>query len=190
VLGRLAVGRGRILEGRGLEHWVVHDAAVGGSVGSGRTNTSRAVAPNLLQLCRGNISTVVGSDRGPELVAASLVNGAEAVSIDNLGLMSDLGVNAQAVEGLGRSLRGEGARLGQENLVLGTSRGSSDGSGPNMRATVVAHRGAVTGRLRVRVVVDSHGIGRRGTVGAARGGGRNRRGALAAVATVGKLVEV
>jgi hypothetical protein len=190
MFDRLSVSGWRILERRRLKHGVVHHATIRRRIRSRGADTSRAVAPDLLKLGRWNISTVVGGNGGPKLVAAGLVDGAEAVSVNDLGLVSYLGVDAEAVEGLGGSLGSKSAWLGQEDLVLSTSRGGGDGCGPNVRAAVVAHWRAMTGWLGVRVVVNSHGICRRGTGGAARGGWRDRWSALAAVAAVRKLVKV
>jgi hypothetical protein len=83
VLGRLAISRrDERREGRWLEDGVHHDAAIGRSVGSGRADSAGAVAPDLLELSRRDIRTVVGSDGSPELLAAGFVDGAEAVSVD------------------------------------------------------------------------------------------------------------
>ena len=73
-------------EGVGLEHGVVHDATIGRGIGSRRANGVGAVAPDLLELSGGNIRTVVGGDRSPELLTAGFVDGAEAVSVDDLRL--------------------------------------------------------------------------------------------------------
>jgi hypothetical protein len=179
-----------ILERRRLEHGVVHQAAIRRGVGGRGTDSAGAVAPNLLKLSRGNIGAVVGGNGGPELVAARLVDGAEAVRVDNLGLVRYFGVDAKSVERLRGSLGSKSARLGQEDLVLGTRRGSADGRGPNVGATVIAHGRAVTGRLRVRIVVHGHAVGL-GLAGGAAGGCRGHRGSsLATVATMRELVKV
>jgi hypothetical protein len=106
MLGRLAVCGRHILEWRRLEHRVVHDVAVRGGVRCGRADSAGAMAPNVLELSGGNIGTVVGGNRGPELVAAGLVDVTKAVGVDDLGLMSDLGVDAQSVERLWRAMWG------------------------------------------------------------------------------------
>jgi hypothetical protein len=139
VLGGFAVHRGCILERRWLERWVDHDATVGRGIGGGRADSTRAMAPNLLKLSRRDIRTVVGSNSSPELIAASLVDGAKAISVNDLGLVSYFGVDAKSIEWLRGTLGCEGAWLGQENLVLGSARGGGHGHGSNVRATVVAH---------------------------------------------------
>jgi hypothetical protein len=100
------------------------------------------------------------------------------------------GVDAKSVERLRGSLGSKSARLGQEDLVLSTRGRSADGRGPDVGAAVVAHGRAVTGRLRVRIVVHGHAVGL-GLAGGAAGSGRGHgRGSLAAVATVRELVKV
>jgi hypothetical protein len=179
-----------ILERRRLEHGVVHQAAIRRGVGGRGTDSAGAVAPNLLKLARGNVGAVVGSNGGPELVAARLVDGAEAVRVDNLGLVRDFGVDAKSVKRLRGSLGSKSARLGQEDLVLGARGRGADGRGPDVGTTVVAHGRAVTGRLRVRIVVHGHAVCL-GLAGGATGSGRGHgRGSLAAVATVRELVKV
>jgi hypothetical protein len=153
VLGGLAVDGRNVLKRRRLEHGVVHQAAIRRRVGGRGTDGAGTVTPNLLELGRGNIGTVVGGNGGPELVAARLVDGAEAVRVDNLGLMRYFRVDAKSVERLRGSLGSKSARLGQENLVLSACRRGADGRRPDVGATVVAHRRAVAGRLRVRVVL-------------------------------------
>jgi hypothetical protein len=153
MLRRLAVCGRHILEWRGLEHRVVHDVAVGGGVRCRRAYSAGAMAPNVLELSGRNIGTVVGGNGGPELVAAGLVDVTKAVGVDDLGLMSDLGVDAQSVERLWRAMWGQRARLGQKDLVLNTSRGVGNRSRSNMRAAIIAHRRAVARGVRVRVVV-------------------------------------
>lgn len=189
VLGGFAVGRRRVgREGRGLENGVVHDAAVGRGVGGRWADGAGAITPDLLELGGGYIGTVVGCDCGPELLTAGFVDGAEAFGINNLGLMGYLGVDAEAIVGLRGSPGSKGAGLGEEDLVLGTAGGGSDGSSPDVRATSVAHWRAVTRGLRVGIVINCHCVSWRGAGGAARGIGRDRRGALAAVATMGQLM--
>jgi hypothetical protein len=123
----------------------VHDAAIRGGIGRRWANSARAMAPNLLELGRRHISAVISGDGGPELLAASLINSAKAVSVDDLGLMNHLGVDAEGVVRLRRLARGKGARLGEQDLVLVTARGSGDRGSPEVRAaTSVAHGRAVT----------------------------------------------
>jgi hypothetical protein len=101
-------------------------------------------APDLLELGRRNIGAVVRSDGSPELLTASLVDGAKALSVDDLWLVSDLGVDAKGVEGLWRVAGSEWARLWQEDLVLVAPRRGSDGSSSVLgAASGVAHGGAV-----------------------------------------------
>jgi hypothetical protein len=121
----------------------VHVAAIGRCVRSRGTNTGGAIAPNFLQLSRRDVRTVVSGNSGPELVTTSLVDGAETISIDDLGLVCNLGVDTQPVEWLGGALRSKCARFGKENLVLSTSGGGSNRCRPDMRASTVAHRRAV-----------------------------------------------
>jgi hypothetical protein len=150
-------------EGVGLEHGVVHDATIGRGIGSRRANGVGAVAPDLLELSGGNIRTVVGGDRSPELLTAGFVDGAEAVSVDDLRLMGYLGVDAETVEWLWRTTGSEGARLGKKDLVLRSAWGGGDGVGANMRTARVAHRRAVARRLRVGVLFRSHRVHRSST---------------------------
>lgn len=112
----------RVREGRGLERGIVHDAAIGRGVGSRRADRVGARAPNLLELSGSDIGTIVSGNGSPELLAASLVDGTKAVSVDDLGLMSHLGVDAESIVGLGRVSGGKRAWLGEENLVLITAR--------------------------------------------------------------------
>jgi hypothetical protein len=58
------------------------------------------VAPDLFELSRRNVGTIVGSDGRPKLLATSLVDGAKTVCVDNFGLVGNLSVDAKAVEGL------------------------------------------------------------------------------------------
>jgi hypothetical protein len=99
----------------------VHDAAIRGSIRGGRANSIGAIAPDLLKLSRRNIGTVVSSNRSPELLAASFVDGTKTVGIDNLGLVSDLSVDAETVVWFRRATRGKSARLGEKDLVLRTA---------------------------------------------------------------------
>jgi hypothetical protein len=184
------VNRRDILERRRLEYRVVHHAAIWGRVGGRGADTSSAVAPDLLELGGRHISTVVGGNSGPKLVAARLVDGTEAVSVHNLGLMRNLGVDTQSVEWLRGSLGSKSARLGQEDLVLNTCGRGADGCRPDVGATIVAHWGGVAGRLRVRVVFHCHGVSRGLAGRAARSGRGDGRSTLAAVAAVRELVEV
>ena len=154
MLGRLAVR----LVGR-LEDGVVHDATVGRGLGGRRADSVGTVAPDLLELSRGNVSTVVSSNGGPELLAAGLVDGAKTVSVDNLWLISYFGVDAETVVGFRRFTGGKGARLGQEDLVLGTVGGGRDGIGAEVGAAIVAQGRAVTRGLRISILVHGHGIG-------------------------------
>jgi hypothetical protein len=110
----------------------VHVAAIRRCVRSRRTNTGGTVAPNFLQLSGGDVRTVVSGNGSPELVATSLVDGAEAVGIDDLGLVCNLGVDTEPVEWLGRALGSKRAGLREENLVLSTSRRGSNRRGPDM----------------------------------------------------------
>ena len=97
------------------------------------------MAPDLLKLCRGDVGAVVSRDRGPELIATSLVDGTKAVGINGLGLVHDLGVESEPAKRLGRLAWRMGAGLGQQNLVLGSARRRGKRSGSHMRAAIVAH---------------------------------------------------
>jgi hypothetical protein len=99
----------------------VDDAAIRGSVGSRGADTGRAIAPDLLELSRRNIGTVVSGNSSPELVAASLVNGAKAVGVNNLGLVCYFGIDTEPIERFRGALRGKSARFGQKDLVLNAS---------------------------------------------------------------------
>jgi hypothetical protein len=82
------------------------------------------VAPDLLQLCWGDIGTIVGGDSSPELLTTGLVDGTQAVSVNDLGLMGDLSVDAKRVERLRGLPRSKRPRLREEDLVLvATGRG-------------------------------------------------------------------
>jgi hypothetical protein len=191
VLGWLALGWRDVGLVRGrLENGVVHDATIRRGIRRRRTNSIGAVAPDLLELGRRDVGTVVGSNSSPELLAASLVDGAKAVSINNLWLVSNLGVNTETIERLRRAARGKSARLGEEDLVLRTAGRVGYRASTDMRAARVAHGGAVTRRLRVDILLGDHAIGGRSAGGAARSGGGYRAVALAAVAAVGELVVV
>lgn len=191
MLGWLALGRGSIgLERSRLEDGVVHDGTVRRGIGCRRANGVGAAAPDLLELGRGDIRTVVSSNSGPELLAASLVDGAKAIGIDNLWLVSNLGVNAETIVWLRRTTGGKSARLGEENLVLRAAGRVGYRASTDMRAARVAHRRAVTRRLRVGILFGDHAIGSRSSGRAARGGRGDRVVALAAVATVRELVVV
>lgn len=191
MLGWLAVGRRDVArEGRGLEHGVVHDATIGRGIGSRRADSVGTVAPDLLELGGGNIRTVVGSDGSPELLAAGFVDGAETVSVNDLGLVGHFGVDTETVVRLRGSTGSKGAGLGKEDLVLGAAGRGGDGVGADMGTASVAHGRAVAGRLRVGILIHGHGVDRSSTGRAARGVGRDRVVALAAVATVRKLVVV
>jgi len=124
------------------------------------------------------------------LVAAGLVDGTETVGVDDFGLVGDLSVNTESIEGFWGALGSESARLRQKDLVLSTPRRVRDRNRPDVGASVVAHGRAVTRRLGVGVVVHGHSI----SWGCARGAtgvrGRHRRGALAAVAAVRQLMEM
>jgi hypothetical protein len=117
VLG-LTVSRRQVWNGGGLENRVVHDAAIRGRIRGWWADGLGAVAPDLLELGRRDISAVVRSDGRPELLATSLVDGTESVSIDNAWLVGNLSVDTETVVGLGRTLGCESTRLGKENLVL------------------------------------------------------------------------
>jgi hypothetical protein len=104
-----------------LEHRIAHDGAVGRRVRSRGTDSTGAVAPNLFELSGGDVRTVISSNGSPELLATSFVDGAEAVGVDDFRLVSDFGVDAEAVVGLRRFTRSKGAWLGEENLVLGSA---------------------------------------------------------------------
>jgi hypothetical protein len=191
VLGGLALSRRDVgWEGRRLEHGVVHDATIGRGIRSRRADSVGTIAPDLLELGGGDIGTIVGSNGSPELLTASFVNGAEAVSVDNLGLMSHFGVDAKTIEGLRRSTRSKSAGLGEENLVLGAAWRGSHGVGVSMGTTSVAHRRAMARRLGVGILVDGHGVDWSSARRAARGVGGDRAVALAAMATVRELVVV
>jgi hypothetical protein len=136
----------------------VHDASIGRGIGGRRADSVGSVAPNLFELGGRDIRTVVGSDSSPELLAAGLVDGAEAVGVDDLGLMSYFGVDAETVVRLWRSTGRNGTGLGKKDLVLRSARGGGDGVGTNMRTARVAHGRAVARRLRVPVLVDSHRV--------------------------------
>jgi hypothetical protein len=157
-----------IREGRRFKYRIVHGRAVGRGVGGRRADSIGPGTPDLLELSGRNIGTVIGSNGSPELLAASLVNGTETVGIDNLGLVGYLGVDAESIERLGRFAGGHGARLGKEDLVLTAARRSADRSGSDVRAAAsVAQRRAVTGRLRIFLMVHCHCISRRCAGGAA-----------------------
>lgn len=162
MLGRLAEGRRGIRrEGRGLQHWVVHDAAIGRGIWGKRADSIvGAIAPDLFKLSGGDIRTIVSGDGSPELVAARLVDGAETVSVNHFALVSDLSVDTKAIVGLGRSTRSQSARLGEENLVLGAAGRGGDGSRPDVGAAGIADGRAVAGGLRVGVVIHRHSISR------------------------------
>jgi hypothetical protein len=117
VLG-LAVSRRQVWDGRRLEHRVVHDAAIWGRIRGWWANGTRAAAPDLLELGRRHISAVVSSDGGPKLLATSLVDGTESVSIDDAWLVGNLSVDAETIMRLGRALRCESAGLGKQDSVL------------------------------------------------------------------------
>jgi hypothetical protein len=117
----------------------VHDAAIGRGIGGRRADSVGSVAPNLLKLGGRDIRTVVGSDSSPELLAAGLVDGAEAVGVDDLGLMSYFGVDAETVIRLRRSMGRKGTGLGKKDLVLRSAWRGGDGVGTNMRTASVAH---------------------------------------------------
>jgi hypothetical protein len=168
----------------------VHDAAIRGSIRGGRANSIGAIAPDLLKLSRRNIGTVVSSNRSPELLAASFVDGTKTVGVDNLGLVSDLSVDAETVVWFRRATRGKSARLGEKDLVLRTAGRVWYRASTDMGAARVAHGGAVARRLRVGVLLGNHAIGGRGAGGAARGGRGHGVVALAAVAAVRELVVV
>lgn len=74
--------------------------------------------------------------------------------------------------------------------MLGATRRSGDRVGADMGAASVAHGRAVTRRLRVAILVNSHGVDGSSARGAARSVGGDRVVALAAVATVRELVVV
>lgn len=136
---------GGVGEGRGFQHRVVHEATVGRSIRRRRTNRVGTRTPDFLELGRGNVGTVVGGDGGPELLAARLVDGTETVGVDDLGLVSDTGVDAEGVVRLGRLAGGHGTRLGEEDLVLVAAGRVAYRSGPRERAAGVAHGRAVAG---------------------------------------------
>jgi hypothetical protein len=188
VPGCLAGGGRRVVEAGGLEggqHGVLQHGAVGRGLGGRGADGVCAGAPDLLELAGGHVGAIVGCNRRPELLAAGLVDGAETLRVDGLGAVVDIGVDAQAVVRLRRALRGQGAGLGEQDLVLAaTGRGCSRDRA-HVVATVEVHGGAVARRLRVAVVVDG-GLANR----AERGCRRHRRGAAATVAAVGQLVEV
>ena len=127
VLGWLALSRRDIgLIRRWLKDRVVNDATVWRGIGCGWANTTGTVAPDLFELSGRNIGAIVGSDGRPELLAASLVDGAKTVCVDDLGLVGDLSVDAKTIEGLRRRARSQSTRLGQKNLVLNPAWGSTD----------------------------------------------------------------
>lgn len=110
----------------------MQNAAIGRGIRSGRSYRAGAVAPDFLKLCRRNVSTVIGGDSGPELLAASLIYGAKSVRVYNPRLVCKFGVDAKSVVRLRGALRSESARLGKEDLVLAATRRCSERSRPHI----------------------------------------------------------
>jgi hypothetical protein len=188
VPGNLIGDGRRVVEACGLDggqHGVLQHGAVGGSLGGRGADGVCAGAPNLLKLCGGDVGAIVGCNRRPELLAAGLVDGTETLRVDGLGAVVHIGVDAQAVVRLRRALGGQGAGLGKQDLVLAAAGRGRSRDRAHMVVTAEVHGGAVARRLRVAVVVNG-----RLANGAERGYRRHRRGAAAAVAAVGQLVEV
>lgn len=114
-------------------------------------------APNFLELSRRNIGTIVRSNTSPELLTASLVNSTELVSVDDLRLMSNLGVDAKSVVWLRRLAWGKRARFREKDFVLvAAGRGGNRRSPRMWAAASVAHRRAMARRLRIVIVVHCH----------------------------------
>jgi hypothetical protein len=116
------------LESGRLEDRVVQDATVRRCIRSRRSHSAGAAAPDLLELCRRNISTIISSNSGPELLTTGFVDGTKSVGVDNAGLVSNFCVDAKSVVRFGRVLRGKRAGLGKKDLVLATTRGCSGGN--------------------------------------------------------------
>lgn len=111
MLGWLAVGRRSVRKGRWLQNRIVHNATIRRGLRGRWADSAGAVTPNVFELGGRHVRTVVGSNGGPELLTTGLVDGTEAVGVDNLGLVSHLGVDAQGIVWLGRSARSQSARL-------------------------------------------------------------------------------
>ena len=102
----------------------MHDTAIRRGIGCRRADGTRPSAPNLLQLRRRHIGTIIGGNGSPKLLAAGFVDGAKTIRVDNFGLMSNFGVDAESVVRLRGVTWSKGQRLGKEDLVLiATGRG-------------------------------------------------------------------
>jgi hypothetical protein len=125
VLGLAVGGRGK-LESRRLENRVVHHAAIRRCVGSGRADAAGAAAPDLFELCRRDVGTIISGNGRPELLTARLIDSTKSLGVDDTRIVSDFGVDAKSIVGLGRALRSKCARLRKKNLVLAATWGCSD----------------------------------------------------------------
>jgi hypothetical protein len=125
VLGLAVGGRGK-LESRRLENRVVHHAAIRRCVGSGRADAAGAAAPDLFELCRRDVGTIISGNGRPELLTARLIDSTKSLGVDDTRMVSDFGVDAKSIVGLGRALRSKCARLRKKNLVLAATWGCSD----------------------------------------------------------------
>jgi hypothetical protein len=122
----------------------MHDTAVRRCVRGGRAHSMGARAPDLLELSGGDISAIVSSNGGPELLTTSLVNGAKAVGVDNLRLVGYFSVDTKSIIGFGGVSRSKGTRFWEQDLVLVAARRSADRSCSPMRGTAsIAHRRAM-----------------------------------------------
>jgi hypothetical protein len=125
MLGLTVSGRGE-LESRRLENRVVHHAAIRRCVRSGRAHAAGAAAPDLFELCRRDVGTIISGNGRPELLTARLIDSTKSLGVDDTRMVSDFGVDAKSIVGLGRALRSKCARLRKKNLVLAATWGCSD----------------------------------------------------------------
>ena len=123
VLGLTVGGRGELVR---LENRVVHDAAIRRCVRSGRAHAAGAAAPDLFELCRRDVGAIIGGNSRPELLTARLIDSTKSLGVDDTRMVSDFGVDAKSIVGLGRALGSKCARLRKKNFVLAATGGCSD----------------------------------------------------------------
>ena len=140
VLAGVVVNRGTVGKRRRFQDRDVHHAAIRRSIRGRRTDRIGTRTPDFLELGRRNIGTVISSNRSPELLTASFVDGPKTVSVNDLGLVCHTGVDSETVVRLGRVTRCHGAWLGKEDLVLvATGRGAHRSRSYMRAAAGVAH---------------------------------------------------